>query len=119
MKRYLIILLLILWCTKAFATDYRADPSGGGTDCSADSPRTLDYAVEIKASSGDTGTYTRSNFIISKIAGLTITSIPQRTTEGHSSSRQPLGLFGIANLIITHCTGLTMQVVDTEALLII
>lgn len=50
--KYIIVFLLL--STPAFGATHWVDPAGSGTTCSEGSPCTIEYAIETKASSGDT-----------------------------------------------------------------
>jgi hypothetical protein len=54
MKKLVLTILFVLIGGNAFGATYYADPDGSGTTCSEGSPCTLDYAVNTKASGGDT-----------------------------------------------------------------
>ena len=54
MKKLIGIILAVLISSSAYAASWYAGPSGSGTACTSGTPCTLEYAIETKASSGDT-----------------------------------------------------------------
>lgn len=92
MKRiFLIIILFILLCSPVWAATYYASTTGSGTTCGIGTQCTLDYAVETKATSGDTvsindGAYSIGQLVVPAGVSLTSTSTDNTKVELHPNT---------------------------------